>query len=287
MTGAWLIQHEPALRGVAFVVVLVGLVALQQRWPSRGDGRWSRRQLVNLGLVALDTAVVRLLFPIMSVGCAVWAEARGVGLFNATDWPAIVEIVVALLALDLVIYFQHRLLHRVPILWRAHRVHHSDLAFDVTLGVRFHPLEIVLSQLLKLATVAVLGAAPIAALLFEIVLQGGSLFTHADLALPPELDRTLRRWIVTPSVHRVHHSIERDETGSNFGFNLIWWDRLFGTYRAQPRRAEATMPIGLDAFRDPAEQGLLALLVQPFRAAAPAPRGAAEAPGAAVKVPHA
>lgn len=280
MIAAWLAAHEATMRGAAFVTMLGVLFVLQRHRPCRGDGRWSRRQLVNLALVALDTAVVRLLFPVLTVGAALWAESRGIGLFNATGWPAIVEIVVAMLALDVMIYFQHRVLHRVPVLWRAHRVHHSDLAFDVTLGVRFHPLEIVLSQLLKLATVVVLGVAPLAALLFEIVLQGGSLFTHADLALPPELDQALRRWIVTPSVHRVHHSIERDETDSNFGFNLIWWDRLFGTYRARPRRPEETMPIGLDEFRDPAEQGLVALLIQPFRGESTAARAAHELPHA-------
>jgi sterol desaturase/sphingolipid hydroxylase (fatty acid hydroxylase superfamily) len=259
---------------------MAALFLLQRLRPCRGDGRWSSRQLVNLALVALDTATVRLLFPVLTVGFAVAVAARGIGLFNVVDWPRPAEIVLAMLALDLVIYWQHRLLHRVPILWRAHRVHHSDLAFDVTLGVRFHPLEIALSQSLKLGAVAVLGAAPIAVLLFEVVLQAGSLFTHADVALSPALDSALRRWIVTPSVHRVHHSVARDETDSNFGFNLIWWDRLFGTYRARPRRPEATMPIGLPAFRDPAEQTLVALLFQPLR-------GAPAAPGSLSEVPHA
>jgi sterol desaturase/sphingolipid hydroxylase (fatty acid hydroxylase superfamily) len=284
VTAAALLGHEALVRAAGFVAVLAALTILQRLRPCRGDGRWSSRQLVNLGLVALDTAVVRLLFPVVTVGCALWAEARGVGIFNATEWPTAVEIGIAMLVLDLVIYFQHRLLHRVPLLWRAHRVHHSDLAFDVTLGVRFHPFEIALSQLLKLGAVAVLGAAPIAVLLFEIVLQAGSLFTHADLALPAPLERALRWWIVTPAVHRVHHSVEPDETASNFGFDLIWWDRLFGTYRAQPRRPEATMPIGIDQFRDPADQRFVALVVQPFRGAAmprsSVPRTAPEPPRA-------
>ena len=277
MSG-WLVTHEAAVRAAAFVGVLGALYLLQRRRPCRGDGRRSRRQLVNLAIVMLDTLLVRLVFPVLTVEFAAAVAARGVGVFNATAWPSALEIVLAMLALDLVIYWQHRLLHGVPILWRAHRVHHSDLAFDVTLGVRFHPFEIVLSQAIKLAAVAVLGAAPIAVLAFEVVLQAGSLFTHTDVALPASVDDVLRRWIVTPSVHRVHHSVERDETDSNFGFNLIWWDRLFGTYRARPRRPEDTMPIGVPEFREPAQQRFLALLVQPFRGvAAAAPRPLPEA----------
>jgi sterol desaturase/sphingolipid hydroxylase (fatty acid hydroxylase superfamily) len=220
--------------------------------------------VVNLALVGVDTLLVRGIFPVLGVGLAAELRADGVGLCAALAWPEPLEVVLAMLVLDLVIYGQHRLLHHVPLLWRAHRVHHSDLAFDVTLGVRFHPFEIVLSQAIKLAAIAALGAAPLAVVLFEILLQGGSLFTHADLALPGRLDRALRWWIVTPSMHRVHHSVLRDETDSNFGFNLVWWDRLFGTYRAAPRRAETTMPLGVDVFRDPAAQGLVALLLQPF-----------------------
>jgi sterol desaturase/sphingolipid hydroxylase (fatty acid hydroxylase superfamily) len=167
------------------------------------------------------------------------------------------------LALDCVIYFQHRLLHRVPLLWRAHRVHHSDLAFDVTLGVRFHPLEIVLSQAVKLAAIACLGAAPLAVLLFEVVLQSGALFTHADSRSPSASSAGARWLVVTPSLHRVHHSVERDETDSNFGFSVVWWDRLFGTFRAAPRRPEATMPVGFRSFAS-RRAALPRLLLQPF-----------------------
>jgi sterol desaturase/sphingolipid hydroxylase (fatty acid hydroxylase superfamily) len=280
VVSGWLVAHDAVVRAGAFVAVLGALYVLQGGRPCRGDGRRSSRQLVNLAMVVVDTLLVRLVCPVLTVGFAVAVAARGVGLFNATTWPAAIEVVLAMLALDLVIYWQHRILHRVPILWRAHRVHHSDLAFDVTLGVRFHPFEIVLSQLVKLAAVAALGAAPIAVLLFEIVLQAGSLFTHTDVALPAAVDAILRRWIVTPSVHRVHHSIERDETDSNFGFNLIWWDRLFGTYRARPRRPEHTMPIGIPEFRDPAEQRLLPLLLQPFRGAPVAMPALSETPHA-------
>jgi sterol desaturase/sphingolipid hydroxylase (fatty acid hydroxylase superfamily) len=261
---AALLECEPMIRGVAFVTLFVVLALAERFHPCRGDARPAWRQVVNLALVAVDTLLVRAVFPILGVGLAARLRADGVGLFAAVAWPEPFEVAAAMLALDLVIYGQHRLLHRVPLLWRAHRVHHSDLAFDVTLGVRFHPLEIALSQVIKLAAIAVLGAAPLAVLLFEILLQGGSLFTHADLALPVRLDRALRWWIVTPSMHRVHHSVVRDETDSNFGFNLVWWDRLFGTYRAASRRPEKTMPLGLDEFRDPEAQGLVALLLQPL-----------------------
>ena len=264
MTTATLLHHEPTIRAAAFVTLLAVLALAERLRPCRGDARPAWRQVVNLSLVAIDTMLMRGLFPVLGVGLAARLRADGIGLFAALAWPEPLELALTVLALDLVIYLQHRLLHHVPLLWRAHRVHHSDLAFDVTLGVRFHPFEIVLSQAIKLGAIAVLGASPLAVLLFELVLQGGSLFTHADLALPARLDRALRWWIVTPSMHRVHHSVLRDETDSNFGFNLVWWDRLFGTYRAAPRRPEATMPLGLDEFRAPAAQSLVALLLQPF-----------------------
>jgi sterol desaturase/sphingolipid hydroxylase (fatty acid hydroxylase superfamily) len=271
VTSAALLEYEPTIRGAAFVTLLAVLALAERVRPCRGDARPAWRQVVNLALVGLDTVLLRIAFPVLGIGLAARLRSGGVGLFAALAWPEPLEVMAAVLGLDCIIYFQHRLLHRVPLLWRAHRVHHSDLAFDVTLGLRFHPLEIVLSQAIKLGAIAVLGAAPLAVLLFEIVLQGGSLFTHADLALPRHLDRALRWWMVTPSMHRVHHSVVRDETDSNFGFNLVWWDRLFGTYRAAARRPETTMPLGLEEFRDPAAQGLVALLLQPFTSASARP----------------
>lgn len=264
MTTAALIAWEPALRGAAFVTLLIGLALAERLRPCRGDGKPAARQAVNLALVAIGTLFTRAVLPVVGIGLAAELRTRGVGLFAWLDGPEPIEVVAAVLLLDLVIYLQHRVLHRVPLLWRAHRVHHSDVAFDVTLGVRFHPFEIVLSQALKLATIALLGAAPLAVLLFELVLQGGALFTHTDVALPAGWERVLRWWIVTPSLHRVHHSVQRDETDSNFGFSVVWWDRLFGTYRAAPRQAETTMPIGLADFRAPQAQRLGALLWQPF-----------------------
>jgi sterol desaturase/sphingolipid hydroxylase (fatty acid hydroxylase superfamily) len=278
VTDAALVALEPTIRGAAFVGCL-GLLALAERArPCRGDARPARRQLVNLALVGIDTLLTRALLPLVGIVLAARlraGDADGVGLFALLRWPEPIEIVAAALALDAVIYFQHRVLHRVPLLWRAHRVHHSDVAFDVTLGVRFHPFEILLSQAVKLAAIALLGAAPLAVLLFEVMLQSGALFTHVDVALPGRLERVLRWLVVTPSLHRVHHSVERDETDSNFGFSVVWWDRLFGTFRAAPRRPEATMPVGLQELRTPADQRLVALLLQPF--APPAPQPEAEA----------
>ncbi len=264
MSAAALVAWEPTIRVAAFVGLLMLLATAERARPCRGDARPAWRQLVNLALVAIDTLVLRVLFPVVGVGLAARLRADGLGLFATVAWPEPLEVGVAALALDLVIYVQHRVLHRVPLLWRLHRVHHSDVAFDVTLGVRFHPFETVLSQALKFAAIAVLGAAPLAVLLFELGLQGGALFTHVDAALPARLERALRWWIVTPSLHRVHHSIARDETDSNFGFSVVWWDRLFGTFRASPRLPEATMPIGVPELRTPATQTLPALLVQPF-----------------------
>jgi sterol desaturase/sphingolipid hydroxylase (fatty acid hydroxylase superfamily) len=267
MTGAALVQHEPLVRGFAFVALVATLAAAERAWPGRGDARPAHRQLVNLAFFALDVIVVRLVFPVVGIMVAARVHAAGIGLFPALAWPPALEVVLAALALDCVIYWQHRLLHRVPLLWRTHRVHHSDLAFDVTLGVRFHPFEIALSQLVKFGAIAVLGASPLAVLLFELGLQAGALFTHTDVVLPPRLEGWARRLVVTPSLHRVHHSVERDETDSNFGFSVVWWDRLFGTYRARPRRSETTMPLGLDDFRTSADQRLPALLAQPLRPA--------------------
>ena len=260
-----ILGHEAALRLGVFAAVLVALAIAERRWPARGDARPARRQLANLGLVLIDTAVLRLAFPLLAVVLAARIDARGGGLFGALAWPPWLEIALAVLLLDIAIYWQHRLLHIVPLLWPLHRVHHSDTAFDVTTGVRFHPLEIALSMAIKLGLVVVLGPAAIAVVIFELLLSAGSLFTHADFALPPRIDRALRWWIVTPSMHRIHHSLRREETDSNYGFNLSLWDRVFGSYRAHARQPERRMPIGLPAWRDPAALGLSALLLQPFR----------------------
>src|SRR6185369_7583676 len=219
----------------------------------------------NLGLVALDTLLVRLLIPVGAVGLALLAQERGWGVLNNVSLPGWLAVVLAFLALDFVIYLQHVMFHAVPALWRLHMVHHADLDFDTTTGVRFHTLEILLSLGIKAAAVALLGAPALAVLVFEVALNATSLFNHGNVRLPAWLDRALRLVVVTPEMHRVHHSVIPRETNSNFGFNLPWWDRLFGTYRAQPAAGHEGMTIGIAQFRDPSELRLDRMLLQPFR----------------------
>jgi sterol desaturase/sphingolipid hydroxylase (fatty acid hydroxylase superfamily) len=258
---------EPLIRLGLFALVLALLAGLEVLAPRREQSiTRSRRWPANLGLVVVDTLAVRIIFPTALVGWALFVEARGWGLFNMLSLPAAAEVGIAFVLLDLVIYGQHVLFHGVPLLWRLHRVHHSDLEFDVTTGVRFHPVEIVLSMLIKFAAVAVLGAPALAVILFEIVLNAASLFNHSNIALPPAAEWLLRLVLVTPDMHRVHHSQIARETHSNFGFNLAWWDRLFATYRAQPEKGHCAMVIGLPDFRDPGELRLGRMLLQPLRA---------------------
>jgi sterol desaturase/sphingolipid hydroxylase (fatty acid hydroxylase superfamily) len=225
----------------------------------------ARRWPHNLGLVVLNTALLRLLFPAASVGVALFVEQHDWGLLNYLNLPGTTALVVAVVALDFIIYLQHVLFHAVPALWRLHRVHHADLDFDVTTGVRFHPIEIVLSMLIKFAGIVVLGPSVAAVVLFEVLLNATSLFNHANLRLPAVVDGTLRWLLVTPDMHRVHHSVADNETNSNFGFNLPWWDRLLGTYRGQPRGGHQGMTIGMLDLRDPAQTNRLdAMLMLPF-----------------------
>lgn len=260
----WLLACEPWLKFGELLGLLALLWLLQRRFALRGDGsseRWRR----NLGLIALSTLLLRLLVPAGAVAFAVWIERIDFGLLHAIDAHSVAEAIAALVVMDLAIYWQHRAFHGLPILWRAHRVHHSDTGFDASLGVRFHPFEILPSLGYKVLVIAVLGAAPIVVLLYEALLLGFSLITHADLSLPPNWERRLRKILVTPDWHRVHHSVHRSETDSNFGNILTLWDHLFGTAVPEPRDGHRNMRIGLEAFRDSREQTLLALLKQPFR----------------------
>ena len=257
---------EGALRlsvalGLLLVMALWELAAPRRRADMPRLVRWSN----NLALVALDAALVRLIFPLTLAGFAAWIQTRGWGLFALTPLPPWAEGLTALVILDLAIWAQHRAFHYIPALWRLHRMHHADLDFDVTTGLRFHPVEILLSLAIKLAVIAALGAPPLAVLIFELALNGASLFNHANIHLPARTDRLLRLILVTPDMHRVHHSAIRAETDSNFGFTLPWWDRLFGTYRAQPAKGHQAMTIGLDQFRTERDLWLDRMLTQPLR----------------------
>lgn len=259
------LHHEPIIRLGCFLVVLLVMMAWEWRQPRRSLSLpRPRRWPANLGIVVVDSVVVRLVFPVLAVGVAGLARARGWGLSHWLNAPPWLAFVASLLLLDLVIYAQHVAFHKVPLLWRLHRMHHTDLDFDVTTALRFHPLEIVLSMLIKLTAVVLLGTPPVAVLLFEVILNATAMFNHGNVWLPLKLDRVLRWILVTPDMHRVHHSIHREETDSNFGFNLPWWDRLFGTYRDQPRDGHTGMAIGLEHFRDWRATRLDGLLLQPF-----------------------
>ncbi len=239
------------------------ILAPRRRLTAGRPGRWAG----NLGLVALDTVAVRLLFPLGAMGTALLARERAWGLLNNVPLSGWLAVVLAVVALDFVIYLQHVLFHAVPLLWRLHMVHHADRDFDVTTGVRFHVLEILLSLGIKLAAVVLLGAPALSVLVFEVVLNATSLFNHGNVRLPAWLDRVLRLIVVTPDMHRVHHSIHSRETNSNFGFNLPWWDFLLGTYRACPADGHEGMAIGLSQFQDePATGRLHWMLLLPFRA---------------------
>ena len=250
-----------AFAGMFSVMALWELLAPRRPWAVGRALRWPS----NLGILVADVLAVRLLLPTAAAGVALVAAERGFGLFHVIGLPFWLAAPIGFLALDLVIYGQHVMFHHVPWLWRLHRMHHADLDIDVTTGVRFHPVEILLSLVIKIATVALLGIPAAAVVCFEVVLNATSMFNHANASLPRWLDRVARLMLVTPDMHRVHHSILRQETDSNFGFNLPWWDRLFGTYRAEPRAGHDGMTIGLPVFRDPGELRLDRLLTQPFR----------------------
>ena len=209
--------------------------------------RWAN----NIGLVFLNSIVLRLLFPAAAVGMAVFADEQGWGIFNYYQTPYLIAVVVSVVVMDFIIYLQHVMVHAVPALWRLHRVHHADPDFDVTTGSRFHPIEIILSMLIKFAVIAVLGPPVVAVVIFEVLLNATAMFNHSNVRLNGSVDRFLRLLVVTPDMHRVHHSAEDDEANSNFGFNLPWWDRLFGTYRDQPRGGHEKMTIGIHTYNDP------------------------------------
>jgi sterol desaturase/sphingolipid hydroxylase (fatty acid hydroxylase superfamily) len=262
---SWVMSHEPEIRfgvfvGVFMVMAVWELAAPRRRLSASKGPRW----FANLGIVVLDTLVVRVIFPTAAVGMALVATERGWGFLNNVYLAPVAAIVASVVMLDLVIYLQHVMFHAVPVLWRLHRVHHADVDIDLTTGLRFHPVEIVLSMVIKLAAVALLGPPALAVLIFEVVLNATAIFNHGNIRLPAPVDRLLRWIVVTPDMHRVHHSVKPHETNSNFGFNLPWWDRLLGTYRDQPEDGHEAMTIGLSQFQDRPRQNLLWLLALPF-----------------------
>jgi sterol desaturase/sphingolipid hydroxylase (fatty acid hydroxylase superfamily) len=266
MSSSIAIAHEPLVRLGMFILVFLTMALWEVSWPRRQRAfsrrvRWPQ----NIGLLVVDISVQRIVAPGAAIAVALAGEVHGWGLLPSLAIPVWVAIPLAAALLDLAIYFQHVAFHAVPALWRLHRVHHTDLDFDVTTGTRFHPIEIVISTGVKCAAVAAIGAPAIAVLAFEVLLNGTAVFNHANVRLPLALDSLLRWIVVTPDMHRVHHSVVYNETNSNFGFNLPWWDRLFGTYRAQPAAGHEAMTIGVDAFRTREDLRLDRMLVQPFR----------------------
>ena len=246
--------------GLLVLMAVWELLAARRTLRQPRLARWS----ANLGIAALNALVVRLLFPAAGVGMALLAERREWGVFNSFEMSSAVAVPLSILLLDLAIYLQHVMFHAVPALWRLHRVHHADEDMDFTTGIRFHPVEIALSLVIKFTVIAALGPPPLAVFLFAVLLNGTSMFNHGNVRMPARLDRLLRWLVVTPDMHRVHHSIRVPESNSNFGFNLPWWDRLLGTYRAQPAGGHRQMVLGVDELRRPKARGLLALLVLPF-----------------------
>jgi sterol desaturase/sphingolipid hydroxylase (fatty acid hydroxylase superfamily) len=245
------LQSEAGIRLISFAGVYLCMAAWEVIAPRRRlqvhrPLRWSS----NLGLVALNTMLLRLVAPLGAVGVAIFAESGGWGVFQKVPVPEWLAIVASVILLDLAIYLQHVMFHAVPLLWRLHMVHHADLDFDVTTGLRFHTIEVLLSVGLKAAVILLLGSPAVAVLIFEVLLNATSMFNHSNIRMPVSLDRVVRWLVVTPDMHRVHHSAHACETNSNFGFNLPWWDRLLGTYRDQPAEGHGKMTIGLTDFRD-------------------------------------
>ena len=263
----FVMANEKAIRMGVFFGIL-GLMALWEILAPRRALTVSKavRWVNNLGIVFFNSFLVWLIFPVLAVGMASFASNQGWGIFNYFELPFWFVVIASVVIMDFVIYLQHVMVHAVPALWRLHRVHHADLDFDVTTGARFHPLEIILSMLIKFATIAVFGPPVLAVVIFEVVLNGTAMFNHSNVRLPLGIDRVLRWLVVTPDMHRVHHSVEDDEANSNFGFNLPWWDRLFGTYRDQPRAGHEGMTIGIHKYREVKQAAWLpGMLLLPFK----------------------
>ena len=262
----YLLDNEIQIRlgfflGVFFIMALWELIVPRRKLLVPKLLRWTN----NLALVIINSLVLRLLFPAAAVGMAAFASEQGWGALNYYQVYFPVAVLLSVIIMDAIIYLQHVMVHAVPVLWRLHRVHHADPDFDVTTGARFHPLEIILSMLIKFAVIIVLGPPVVAVIIFEVLLNATAMFNHSNIRLNTTLDKYLRLLLVTPDMHRVHHSVEADETNSNFGFSLPWWDRLFGTYRAQPRLGHEAMTIGIHEYNKPEQVVWLhKILLLPF-----------------------
>ncbi|KQS91219.1 fatty acid hydroxylase [Rhizobium sp. Leaf391] len=261
---------EPVWRLFCFATIFLALALLELLHPRLERPELmralkARRWFTNLSILVLSSLMLRIVFPAAATGVALWGEIHGYGLLPIVGLPPLIAGALAFVILDFTVWLEHLLSHKVPVLWRIHRVHHSDTGLDLTTALRFHPLEILLSMLWKSAVILLIGAPAVSVLIFEIVLNGAAMFNHANIKLPARLDHMLRRLVVTPDMHSVHHSSQPDETDSNYGFNLSLWDRLFATYRAQSRQAPEDMRIGLDSYRNPLPQRLVWSLPLPFR----------------------
>lgn len=261
----FVLSHESAIRlgfflGILLIIALIEILAPRRPLTTSKKRRW----FGNIGVVVIGNLLVRILFPITALQLAFWAKQSGWGMFNAMSLPYWMVVVFSIILLDFIIYLQHVMFHAVPTLWRLHMMHHADLDYDLTTGIRFHPIEILISMVIKFGAIVLLGAPPLAVVLFEVILNGMAMFNHGNYYIPLGLDRLLRGLVVTPDMHRVHHSVFPSETNSNYGFNLSWWDRIMGTYRPQPRLGHEGMTIGLNQFRDPTKLSLLGMLTLPF-----------------------
>lgn len=263
--GAAVLSETQVRLGV-FAGVFIIMAVVEALWPrkNRTQPRITR-WFTNLGMVVVDSLAVRIIFPIVAVGLAQYATARGWGLLNMIALPFWLQVLISAVLMDMAIYWQHVASHKIPVLWRVHRVHHADRDIDVSTGNRFHPIEIVLSMLYKFVVILLLGPAALGVFLFEVLLNGSAMFNHANVALPQWLDKLLRLLFVTPDMHRIHHSWHRDETDSNYGFNLAIWDKIFGTYIDQPRDGHKEMVIGVKKFQDDKPSNIIWSLLLPFK----------------------
>ncbi len=261
-----LFSNEGVWRLSIFLILFVVMAIWEVFLPRRKTSKLTlHRRINNLGMMLIYTLLIRLAVPLLPVGAALYASEHSLGLFNSINLSMLLVVPLVILILDFVIYLQHRLFHAIPWFWRLHRMHHTDVEFDVTTGIRFHPIEIILSLLIKIVLVLLLGAPAIAVLVFEILLSSAALFNHSNIQIPKRIDRVLRWFLVTPDMHRVHHSVIKAETDSNFGFSVPWWDRILGTYCPQPREGHREMAIGIETFRAEKDSRVDQMLIQPFK----------------------